>query len=122
MIGTLNNYGRRGRSGMLTLVNRVLKFLNLRIIRLDHFVSLTRDHQIYHLSFLSQEKLELLSQTEQLIVSRENVQFSKSSYAQFGQDLWILSVIGFKPEGFFVEIGANNGFDLSNTLLLEQLG
>lgn len=107
---------------MIRSLNRVLKFLNLRIVKLDYYDSLTRDHHIYHSSFLVQEKLELLNRTEHLSFSRDTVQYSKTSSAQFGQDVWILGVFGSKHSGFFVEIGANNGFDLSNTLLLEKLG
>ena len=46
----------------------------------------------------------------------ENINFSKS---QVAQDLFVLSELNFKRDGFFVEFGATNGIDLSNTLLLE---
>lgn len=44
------------------------------------------------------------------------------SYAQRFQDLWALWETGFASEGWFVEFGALNGRDFSNTYLLEQLG
>nr|WP_246284421.1 FkbM family methyltransferase [Nocardioides perillae] len=44
------------------------------------------------------------------------------SYAQRFQDLWALWETGFAQEGYFVEFGALNGRDVSNTYLLEQLG
>ena len=46
----------------------------------------------------------------------ENLNNSKS---QFGQDLFVLSELGFKREGFFVEFGAANGVHFSNSYLLE---
>src|SRR6056297_216441 len=46
----------------------------------------------------------------------ENLNFSKS---QLRQDLFVLSELGFKQHGFFVEFGATNGIDLSNTYLME---
>jgi FkbM family methyltransferase len=43
--------------------------------------------------------------------------FSKS---QLHQDLFVLATLDFKREGFFVEFGATNGLDLSNTYLMEK--
>jgi FkbM family methyltransferase len=42
------------------------------------------------------------------------------SKSQLRQDLFVLSETDFKSDGFFVEFGATNGVDLSNTYLLEK--
>lgn len=42
------------------------------------------------------------------------------SQSQIRQDLFVLSQLDFKRGGFFVEFGATNGRDLSNTHLLEM--
>ena len=44
----------------------------------------------------------------------------RSSRSQFRQDLFVLSQVDFKREGYFVEFGATNGVHLSNTCLLEK--
>jgi FkbM family methyltransferase len=42
------------------------------------------------------------------------------SKSQNYQDIFVLSELNMKQEGFFVEFGATNGIDLSNTFLLEE--
>jgi len=41
------------------------------------------------------------------------------SYSQLGQDLEVLKFYNNKENGFFIEIGASDGLNLSNTYLLE---
>jgi FkbM family methyltransferase len=43
-----------------------------------------------------------------------------SSKSQLRQDLFVLTELNFKKSGYFVEFGATNGIDLSNTYLLEK--
>lgn len=43
-----------------------------------------------------------------------------NSKSQLRQDLFVLSELDFKERGFFVEFGATNGVDLSNSFLLEK--
>lgn len=42
------------------------------------------------------------------------------SKAQLKQDMFVLAELGFKRDGYFVEFGATNGVDFSNTYLLEK--
>lgn len=43
-----------------------------------------------------------------------------SSKSQFLQDLFVLNTLDFKRDGYFIEFGATNGIDLSNSYLLEK--
>lgn len=42
------------------------------------------------------------------------------SYSQIGQEDWVLNKLNFKKNGFFVEAGACDGIELSNTYFLEK--
>jgi FkbM family methyltransferase len=48
-----------------------------------------------------------------------NAPILNKSKSQVRQDLFVLSELNFKQNGYFVEFGATNGIDLSNTYLLE---
>jgi len=42
-------------------------------------------------------------------------------YSQSGQDKWVIETLN-KPNGFFVDVGAYDGIESSNTYALEKLG
>lgn len=46
--------------------------------------------------------------------------YSNISRSQIFQDIFVLSVLAERRSGYFVEFGATNGMDLSNTYLLEK--
>jgi len=50
----------------------------------------------------------------------KHIESYKNAKAQFKQDIFVLHQLNFKKNGFFVEFGATNGFNLSNTYLLEK--
>lgn len=45
---------------------------------------------------------------------------ASKSKAQLKQDMFVLVELGFKRDGYFVEFGATNGVELSNTYMLEK--
>ena len=48
------------------------------------------------------------------------IKLVRESRSQFGQDLFALLSLNFKRGGYFVEFGATNGIEKSNTYLLEK--
>jgi hypothetical protein len=42
------------------------------------------------------------------------------SQSQYKQDIFVLTQLGFKRNGYFAEFGATNGLELSNSYLLER--
>lgn len=49
----------------------------------------------------------------------QNLDALENSRAQLGQDVFALSQLGHKRDGFFVEFGATDGIELNNTYMLE---
>jgi FkbM family methyltransferase len=66
---------------------------------------------------VSSKKLDGLFDMENSI---KDLFSSIQSKAQLNQDIVVLLATNFKRNGFFVEFGATNGIDLSNTYLLEK--
>tara|TARA_B100000579_G_C22827270_1_gene853910 strand:+ start:286 stop:1071 length:786 start_codon:yes stop_codon:yes gene_type:complete len=91
------------------LINKFLNKVNIQIIKRSFFEKLLRN-QI--------DDLELLKKIEKNQRSNfiDNLDQSK---AQLRQDLFVLSELNFKENGYFVDFGATNGFDISNSYLLE---
>lgn len=63
--------------------------------------------------------LPIIQQLEPHIASRALKHISGAT-SQIGQDLFALISSNFKTEGFFIEVGATDGVELSNTLILEK--
>lgn len=90
----------------------LLRALNIRVTsytRFDRLASYERDHR----------DIALLKALPATAVARA-VSLLDLSQSQLRQDLFVLSELNFKRDGFFVEFGATNGSTLSNSWLLEK--
>lgn len=100
---------------MLKRLRRMLRHAGIEVVK-----PATLDKLIY-----SERKLRRLSSTVQFMqhVSPENIEnilgIVDLAKSQIHQDLFVLIVLDFKKNGYFVEFGATNGVDLSNSWLLE---
>lgn len=100
-------------------IKQILSFFNISLIRYSALEKLKSDSiELGRISFAPLE-IDLIKKLNKscAVEILENWPLSKS---QLRQDLFVLSHFLFKKEGFFVEFGATNGVDLSNTFLMEK--
>ena len=85
--------------------------------------------QLFNLGLVKYSRLDQLKEFQKdilLLFESPKNQFSKmieikdKSKAELKQDLFVLLETNFMKKGFFVEFGAANGLDYSNTWLLEK--
>ena len=93
-------------------IKNILKSFNIGVVNYSNIHEVGKNNETKHdLDFL-------LKLPDESLISARNL--LKKSKAQLRQDLFVLSEIGYKNDGYFVEFGATNGVELSNTYLLEK--
>jgi len=98
---------------IIKYLHKFLKLFKINVIRNKDLNSL----QEYKNS-RPREDLKFLS-TIKSNDSNKLLSLIPKSKSQLRQDLFVISELNFKENGFFVEFGATNGVELSNTYLLE---
>lgn len=53
---------------------------------------------------------------------RRKANIRNDGYSQYGQDITVFELLGSPKNGFFLDIGANDGKTYSNSLLFEEKG
>lgn len=106
-----------------TFVINTLKKFDVSISRYGAFQQLMTDHsalqQMIAKNNRGADDMELLL----TLPDQHSLQLLKylpKSKSQLRQDLFVLSELEFKRNGYFVEFGATNGIELSNTYILEE--
>lgn len=94
----------------LIISNIILKFTNYRII----------NNNFYNYLMDSVRASEFMKFASIFYPEEQIIQTFLNSKAQFFQDIFVLEKLNFKKNGFFVEFGAGDGVDSSNTFQLEK--
>ena len=101
---------------MKNLIYKFFKALGFRVVTNE------KDFEIGNkINLLKQENAKLrFLLSENIYNSKQLFSNYSHSKSQICQDWFVLDCLGLKEGGFFVEIGAASGVDLSNTYLLEK--
>ena len=98
---------------MKIFINKLFKLFGLKLIKYRYFMYSQKLLKKYNfIRYLDQ----IESHNFQKIFNIANYSKSENS-----QDIMVLDQLKFKKDGFFVEFGAGNGKDFSNTYLLEKI-
>jgi FkbM family methyltransferase len=100
----------------LRLFDRLTEALGIKILKRQKFNKLRQDSKAFAVSNAGLNVV-VKSFANLTPADFENLVLSK---AQLHQDLFVLSHLNFKRDGFFVEFGATDGIEYSNTFLLEK--
>jgi FkbM family methyltransferase len=77
-------------------------------------------------SSIARDKDMIITREKLLEIIRKNDEYEKllthngNSPSQLGADTWVLGMLKFKRDGFFVEAGALDGYTGSNTYIFEK--
>lgn len=93
---------------------RIVKKILERIIKKKIIVVDSKKLAIYEKGFKNIDSLNFFLYGYNIIQNTDYIQ------SQALQDLFVLTELDFKKNGYFVEFGATNGVDHSNTFLLEK--
>jgi FkbM family methyltransferase len=71
---------------------------------------------------LTRQRLASMEARESLAASGRKPRFPIEFRSQYGEDLWIWDVLGQQTQGFFIELGAFDGYHFSVTYGFEAMG
>ena len=101
---------------MKTAIYKIFKLIGFRVIS-NSFDS-QRQIEINNLKKENEKFKFLLS--DNISKKSELFNYYNSSKSQICQDWFVLESLNYKKSGYFVEVGAASGVELSNTFLLEK--
>jgi hypothetical protein len=102
------------------LIKKILSFGNLAIIQDSELTRITKELDDIKKQLENAPSDLIFLQTLPVELASSILKLLPHSTSQLRQDLFVLTELNFMRDGFFVEFGATNGQDLSNSYILEK--
>jgi len=102
---------------MKKLISTLFGLFNLSIIKKEKLINIDLERKKYKHEY---EKLKFIFLNHSIRNPNKLFKFFPNSKSQIFQDMFVINELNFKRKGFFIEIGAANGKNLSNTYIFEK--
>lgn len=102
------------------LIKEILSFGNIAIIQKSELTKITEELDTIKKQVENAPSDLIFLQTLPVELAPQILKLLPHSTSQLRQDLFVLTELNFMRDGFFVEFGATNGQDLSNSYILEK--
>jgi len=119
------------KDGYLEYVKNITEETNILFLQKNHFSEyqnqiLDFNYKNSLRKFISQKIISIKKNIsiKKVVQKRNDIRLSdiliKNSKSELNQDIFVLDVLNFKKNGYFIDLGAADGVELSNTYLLEK--
>jgi len=112
----MSTNAEHARSALKAMVKGFLRARGLHVGDYDRVTAALSKARMYD---NLEERIKFLAHLDHEAMTRV-LPFLPYTHSQIGQDLFVLSQIGPKPNGYFVEFGATDGINISNSYFFES--
>ena len=105
---------------MKVIILKILSALGLKLLKQADYENIWRGLNSYRNLTHSMDLISRISPSLQSSFQDIFIKNYKDARSQILQDIFVLVVLGSKRNGYFIEAGASDGLECSNTFLLEK--
>jgi FkbM family methyltransferase len=105
---------------MKAIILKIFSALGLKLMKRIEYENIWRGLNSYRNLTYSMDLISRIPPSLQSLFQDIFIKNYKDARSQILQDIFVLAVLGSKKNGYFIEAGASDGLECSNTFLLEK--